>query len=148
MNLPVGYTYNIQLAGYGFDQFDEKGPIDYDRFVHEFRAFPWASQVGQANGGSAPTLSVRNRSNGTDHWVSAAKHGAGHIYLLGIVHTREKRGFLGLGSPKPVRWVEIYVAEEAGTVEKTFRTFFAGNTEALLSELRALPKFDEMEARK
>jgi hypothetical protein len=91
---------------------------------------------------------VRNHSNGTDHWVSAAKHGAGHVYLLGIVHTKEKPGFWGLGRPKPVRWVEIYVAEEAGTVEKTFRTFFGGNTETLLSELRALPKFDEMEARK
>ena len=148
MSTANGFTYNIQLAGYAFDQFDEKGSIDYDRFVHEFRAFPWASQVGRANGRSEPTLSVRNRWNGIDCWVSAAKHDAGHVYLLGIVHTKEKPGFLGLGRPKPVRWVEIYVAEEAGTVEKTFRTFFGGNTEALLSELRALPKFDEMEARK
>jgi hypothetical protein len=143
-----GFTYNIQLAGYAFDQVDEKGSVDYDRFVHEFRAFPWASQVGRANGRSEPTLSVRSLSNGTVFWVSAAKHDAGHVYLLGIVHTRQKPGMFGLGRPKSVRWVEIYVAEEAGTVEKTFRTFFGGNTEALLAQLRALPKFDEMEARK
>lgn len=142
----MAYTYNVQLAGYAFDQFDEKGPVDYERFVQEFRKFPWASQVGQAKGRSEPTISVRNLSNGTDHWVSAAKHGGGHIYLVGIVRTKEKPGIFGLGRPKPVRWVEIYVAEEAGTVEKTFRTFFGGNTEALLRELRALPKFDEMEA--
>ena len=144
----IAFTCNIQLAGYGFDQFDEKGPIDYEGFVREFRTFPWASQVGQAQGRSEPTLSVRNHSNGTDYWVSAAKHGHGHVYLVGIVHTKEKSGMFGLGRPKPVRWVEIYVAEEAGTVEKTFRTFFGGSTETLLTELRALPKFDEMEARK
>jgi hypothetical protein len=143
-----GFSYNIQMAGYAFDQVDEKGAITYERFVQEFRRFPWASQVGQAKGRSEPTISVRNHSNGTDYWVSAMRHGGGHVYLVGIVHLKEKPALFGLGRPKPVRWLEIYVAETASTVEGTFRTFFAGKHDELLKELRALPKFDEMESRK
>jgi len=143
-----GFTYNIQKAGYAFDQFDEKGAITYERFVEEFRRFPWASQVGQAKGRSEPTISVRNHSNSTDYWVSAMRHGRGHVYLVGIVHLKEKPTLFGFGRPKSVRWVEIYVAEAPRTVEETFRTFFTGRNEELLNQLRALPKFDEMEAMK
>jgi hypothetical protein len=142
------FTYNIQMAGYAFDQFDEKGTITYERFVQEFRKFPWTSQVGQAKGRSEPTISVRNHSNSTDYWVSAARHGVGHVYLVGIVYAKDKPALFGFGKPKTVRWVEIYVAEAPGTVEETFRTFFAGKQEELLRQLRALPKFDEMEAKR
>lgn len=142
------FTYNVQQAGYAFDKFDEKGAITYDGFVQEFRSFPWASQVGQAKGRSEPTISVRNHSNKTDYWVSAAKNGSGLAYLVGIVHPKEKPGLFGLGKPRTVRWVEIYVAETPGVVEDTFRTFFGGKHEELLRQLQALPKFGEMEAKR
>ena len=143
-----GFTYNIQMAGYRFDQVDEKGAITYERFVEEFRKFPWTSQVGQAKGRSEPTISVRNHSNGTDYWVSAMRHGGGHVYLVGIVYSKEKPALFGFGKPKPVRWLEIYVAETGRTVEETSRTFFADKHDELLNQLRVLPKFDEMESKK
>jgi hypothetical protein len=142
------FTYDVQMAGYAFDRFDERGAITYERFVQEFRRFPWVSQVGQAKGGSEPTISVHNHSNRTIYWVSAARHGSGHVYLVGIVHPKEKPTLFGLGRPKTVRWVEIYVAETPSAVEDTFRTFFAGRHDELLGQLRALPKFDEMEAKR
>lgn len=141
------FTYNVQLAGYAFDQSDEKGAITYERFVQEFRKFPWTSQIGRANGRSEPTLSVVNHSSNTAYWVSAMRHGSSHVYLVGIVYPKEKPALFGFGKPETVRWLEIYVAETPGTVEETFRTFFAGRHEELLRQLRALPKFDEMEAK-
>jgi hypothetical protein len=142
-----GFTYNIQMAGYAFDRYDEKGAVTYEQFVKEFRSFPWATQVGKANGGSEPTLSVRNQSKGTDYWVSAATHKSAYVYLMGFIYPKEKRGLFGFGTPKPIRWLEIFVAEDAKTVEDTFRTFFSGNDEQLLGQLRLLPKFAEMEAK-
>ncbi|HWA38980.1 MAG TPA: hypothetical protein VG873_14070 [Burkholderiales bacterium] len=147
--MAVGFTYNIQLAGYAFDQVDEKGAISHERFVEEFRKFPWASQVAQAKAGSSsPTISVRNKSNGTDYWVSAMKHGDGHVYLVGIVYPKEKPTLFGLGPTKRVRWVEMYVAETENAVEESSRTFFSSRHDQLMKELRGLPKFDEMEASK
>ena len=142
------FTYNIQLAGYGFDQFDEKGAVNYAQFLDVFRTFPWKSQVGKANGRSEPTISVRNGSNNTDYWVSAMKHGDGHVYVVGIVYPKEKPGLFGIGKPKMVRWVEIYVAERAAIVDETSRMFFAGRNDELRTHLRALPKLGEMESRK
>jgi hypothetical protein len=142
------FAYNVQMAGYSFDQFDEKGAITYEGFVQEFRRFPWASQVGQAKGRSEPTISVRNGSNNTDYWVSAAKHGNDLVYLVGIIYPKEKPALFGLGKPKTVRWLEIYVAETPSTVEDTFRTFFTGKHDDLLRQVRALPRFGEMEAKR
>jgi hypothetical protein len=66
---------------------------------------------------------------------------------VGFIYPKEKRGLFGFGTPKPIRWLEIFVAEDAKTVEDTFRTFFSGNDEQLLGQLRLLPKFAEMEAK-
>ena len=69
------------------------------------------------------------------------------MYLVGVVYTKERRGFLGLGKPKPVRWVEIYIAQDAAIVEKEFKVFFLGQDKQLFDQLHQLPKFDEMEAK-
>jgi hypothetical protein len=140
------FTYNLQMAGYRFDQYDERGSISYDQFVREFRSFPWASQVGTANGGSEPTIFVKNHTSNTDLWVSAAKHDDGFVYLVGITYPIEKRGFFGLGGPKQIRWVKIYVAEMAKTVEDVFHKFFSGEHDQLMRQLESLPPFAEMEA--
>lgn len=138
-------TLDIQMAGYRFDQYDEKGPTTYSAFLKEFRAFPWSAQVGKANGGSEPTIGVKNHSSKIDLWVSAAKHEDSHVYLVGVVYPKQKRSLLGLGKPVEVRWIEIYVAEEAATVESTFKTYFGGSFDELMSQLRKLPAFAEME---
>jgi len=140
-------TLDIQQAGYRFDQYDDKGPTSSSSFIKEFRAFPWATQVGRANGGSEPTISVKNHTTGIDLWVSAAEHEGGYVYLVGIVYPKQKHSLIGLGKPVPVRWVEIYVAEQAAMVEGTFKTYFGGSFNDTMSQLRALPKFAEMEAR-
>lgn len=61
------------------------------------------------------------------------------------MYEKQKRPLIG--KAVPVRWVEIYVAEEAATVESTFKTYFGGSFDQVMSQLRALPKFTEMEAR-
>jgi hypothetical protein len=35
------FTWNIQLAGYDFKKYDEKGETSYDNFISEFDKFPW-----------------------------------------------------------------------------------------------------------
>jgi hypothetical protein len=141
------FSYDFQMAGYPFDKFDEKGKIEYPIFVEEFRHFPWMQQIGKANGGSEPTISVKNLTNNTVFWVSIIGDQKRHAYLVGIVYPKETKSFLGLCKAKTVRWVEIYVAEQASTVEKTFKTFFEGKHDQLMNQLKQLEKFDEMEAK-
>lgn len=142
------FSYDVQMAGYAFDKFDERGKIEYPKFVEEFRSFPWMQQIGKANGGSEPTISVKNITNDTIFWVSIIGDQKRHAYLVGIVYLKETKSFLGFGKPKSKRWVEIYVAEKASTVEGTFKTFFDGKHEQLMNQLRQLEKFDEMEAKR
>jgi len=141
------FTYNIQMSGYKFEQYDEKGTTDYSNFLKEFRAFPWSTQVGKSNGGSESTISVKNLSNQTDLWVSVMGESSDYLFLVGIVYKKEVTGFLGLGKTKTIRWLEIYVAETDYIVESTFSMFFKGDHTQLMSELIKLPKYDEMEAK-
>ncbi len=90
-------TYDIQQAGYRFDQYDNKGPATYAAFAAAFRSFPWAQQVGKSNGGSEATISVKNHTRQVDLWVSAIQHQRGHDYLIGVVYQKEKRSLLGFG---------------------------------------------------
>jgi hypothetical protein len=145
-------TLDIQMAGYRFDQFDDKGPTSFAAFVREFRAFPWATQVGRSNGGSEPTISVKNHTSGTDLWVSAIGYQnqdqVGYDYLVGVVYQKQQRTLLGLGPLKNVRWVEMYIAEDGVTVETLFETFFNGTFEQLMARFHKLQKYSEMEARR
>ena len=140
------FTYNFQMAGYDFNHYDEKGSTDYENFVNEFQSFPWKSQAGQSNGGSEATISVKNISNSTGLWVSVIGDSSEYAHLVGVVYEKEVRGIFGLGKPRIVRWLEIFVAEEPSTVEQLFLIFFDGNHSGLMSELSKLPKFSEMEA--
>ena len=67
------FTWNIQLAGYDFKKYDEKGEITYDNFVKEFDKFPWIEEMEKRNtlsDGCSPTLSVKDLKSGCDFWVS------------------------------------------------------------------------------
>lgn len=140
------FTYEVQMAGYAFDRTDQKGEIGVSEFIAEFRAFPWLQQVGRANGGSEATLSVRNRTQGIDLWVSIAGSPIDHAYIVGSTYPKDKVAMFGLISKK-VRWLEMYIVPESSMVEELFRAFFNGEHEQVRLQLGKLEKFDEMEAR-
>jgi hypothetical protein len=140
------FTYDVQMAGYRFDKVDEKGEIGFNEFVAEFSSFPWMEQVGRANGGSEATLAVRNKTNGTDLWVSIAGSPSDHAFIVGLTSPQEKKSLFGLSSRK-VRWLEMYLVPKSSTVEDLFSTFFNSEHEQLRLKLEKLEKFDEMEAK-
>lgn len=140
------FTYDVQMAGYAFDRTDQKGEIGFSKFIAEFRAFPWLQQVGRANGSSEATLSVRNRTQGTDLWVSIAGSPSDHVFIVGFTYPKDRVSLFGLSSKK-VRWLEMYVAPEPSMVEELFRAFFNGEHEQVRLQLGKLEKFDEMEAK-
>jgi hypothetical protein len=144
------FTCKYQLAGYAYDQYDQKGPIDYDRFVTAFDQFPWIEQAGKRaamNDGCSATISVTNQSKGIDYWVSIAGTESEHFFLLGIVYEKEVKTLFGFGKTKRIRWVEIYVAPSRGDILSTFGLFFMGHTDQLFETTRKFKLFGEMEAR-
>jgi len=140
------YTYDIQQAGYDFNQYDLKGEATYEIFLSEFKNFPWRKQVGQNTGGSEPTISVKDSERKIDYWVSVIGQPNEYAYLVGIVQPKMVKTMFGFGKEKEVRWLSIYIAEQQKTVESTFRLFFGGNIQALKQELSKLPLFSEQEA--
>jgi hypothetical protein len=141
------FTYDIQQAGYDFDQFDLKGEATYEIFIEEFRKFPWVEQVGKKIGGSEPTISVKNKEQNIDYWVSVIGEPSEYAYLVGIVQPKMVKSMFGFGKEKEVRWLTIYVAEQQHTVENTFKLYFTSSIKELNQELSRLPLFTEQEAK-
>ena len=143
------FTYDIQLAGYPFKKFDEKGWIDFDHFVKEFDAFPWVEQLKlreNMQDGCSATLSVKNKLTHNDFWVSIADNKGEPLFLVGYVYPKRKRVFWGLGAQKEVKWVEIYEVEKPEEVKRLFHLYFNQEMERLQQDLRRFKKFDEMQA--
>lgn len=141
------FTYDIQHAGYEFEQYDLKGKASYDLFLTEFDNFPWQDEVGKSNGGSEATISVKNKSANVDLFVSVVGKPQKFAYLIGIVDPTVKKVFFGLGKKK-IRWVKIYLTEEAKDVREMFRLFFKNDDLNLKAKLNKLPLFLEQKARK
>ena len=125
------FTYNIQQAGYKFDQYDLKGTATFDIFKKEFRSFPWKEQVGRNGGGSEPTISVKNLGTKIDLWVSVIGDSEEFAYLIGIAQPKMVKTELGFDKEKEVQWVTAYVLKRAEWVEEAFELFFDGKTEIL-----------------
>jgi hypothetical protein len=143
------FTWNIQFAGYDFNQYDEKGEINFENFVKEFDKFPWIEQIEyfqKKHTGCSATISVKDLKIKQDFWVSIAGDIKKHAFLIGYVYPKEVKGFFGLGKPKTVRWVEIYITEDQNVVKKSFRLFFDRQNDELISSIRKLEKFGEMKA--
>ena len=143
------FTYNVQLAGYDYDRYDEKGAIDYDGFVRVFDQFPWRKQMEEwqrIGRGCSATISVTDRVRNIDYWVSVAGD-TDPTFLLGIVYEKDVKGFFGFGKPKRKQWVEIYVAPSRESILDTFKLFFTGQIDELMRILKGFEKFDELEAR-
>jgi len=140
------FTYDIQQAGYRFDQYDLKGNATFEIFKNEFRAFPWKDQVGNNKGGSEPTISVKNSETNIDLWVSVIGRPDEFAYLVGIVQPKKVKTMFGFGKEKEVNWVTAYVLEQSEWVVEAFQLYFLGKTDELNSRLSSLPIFLEQEA--
>jgi hypothetical protein len=143
------FTWNVQLAGYEFNKYDEKGETNLANFISEFDKFPWIEQLESykiIQQGCSPTLSVKDHKTSTDFWVSMVGNKNEHGYLIGYVYPKTVKGFFGLGKPKEKRWLEIYVTQDTDLVKKCFEMFFNRETDNLVSTIKKLEKYGEMEA--
>ena len=143
------FTYNIQLAGYPYEKFDEKGETDLVNFTHMFEAFPWLEQLDsydKIKEGCSATISVKAINDDIDFWVSVAGNRDKYVFLIGIVYLKPRRGLLGFGKEKVVRWVDIFETETKEKIISLFSLFFDKKYEVLKSELSMLKKFESMKA--
>jgi len=148
-NMTDKFTLNTQLAGYDFTKYDEKGETNFENFIKEFDNFPWIEQLEnyqKIQQGCSPTLSVKDHKFETDFWVSMAGDKNMHGYLIGYVYPKTIKGFFGLGKSKEKRWVEIYLTQNTELVKKCFKMFFNRDTDNLVSTIKKLEKYGEMEA--
>jgi hypothetical protein len=142
------FTYDIQQAGYDFDQYDLKGEATYDKFITEFRNFPWKEQVEKSKEGtSEPSLAVKNSVSKIDCWVSVIGTSKEFAYLVGIVYPKKVKTFFVFGKEKEVRWVEAFIVEEKKEVEELFKLYFDGKIEELKSKLAQHSLFLSQKAR-
>lgn len=143
------FTYNIQLAGYPYEKYDEKGKTNLADFIHIFDTFPWLDQLDNYNAiknGCSATISVKAVGDHNDFWVSIAGNRQKHFFLLGYVYLKTKKGLFGIGKEKVVKWVDIYEIEDKESIKSIFKLFFDKDIDKLKSELLGLKKFDSMEA--
>jgi hypothetical protein len=143
------FTWNIQLAGYDFNHSDEKGEINFEKFVKEFDNFPWIEQLEsfqKIQKGCSATISVRDHKTELDFWVSIAGDIKKHAFLIGFVYPKEVKGILGLGKPKTIKWLEIHITEDQDVVKSCFGLFFERKRDDLVTSISKLEKFGEMKA--
>ncbi len=137
------FTYDIQRAGYAFDQYDSLGEAKLQIFLDEFRTYPWEIEVRNVRQGtSAPTIAVRNSTTQTDLWVSAGETDDTLVplaYLVGVIYPTENQN-------SNERWLKIFVLEDPDTVERMFQIFFDNDYHLLLSELGNYYEFVSMVA--
>ncbi|MBK7290281.1 MAG: hypothetical protein IPI78_08635 [Chitinophagaceae bacterium] len=89
------FTYNIQLAGYPYEKFDEKGETNFKDFIQIFNSFPWLDQLDnydKIKEGCSATISVKAIGDDNDFWVSIAGDREKYIFLLGFVYLKPKKG--------------------------------------------------------
>ena len=142
------FTWNVQLAGYDHNKYDEKGETNYENFIAEFDKFPWIEQVEsyqKINEGCSATLSVNGKEK--SFWVSIMGEKTDNTFLVGYVYPKTKKGLFGFGKEKQIKWLEIFVAENDAQVKKCFELFFSNKLDKLQSQLKTMEKFDEMEAK-
>jgi len=143
------FTYTIQLAGSDFNQYDEKGPIDFEGFTNVLYTFPWIEQMQLYNvtkEGASATISVINNITKKVLWVSIAGNENKNTYLIGYVFNKSVKGFLGFGKDKIKRWVDIYSVQSLDEVINFFNLFFSEKDDDLLSTLSLEERFDSMAA--
>jgi hypothetical protein len=144
------FTYNIQLAGYDYSQYDEKGEVDIQSFIKAIEQFPWMEQLekyNQIQQGCSATISVTNRNTNNALWISIAGNKDNYNYLIGYVYPKATKGFLGLGKEKIKRWIDIYNVDDLVLIKNYFSVFFNGDEALLQEQLSQEEKFQSMVAK-
>jgi hypothetical protein len=144
------FTWNVQLAGYDYSKADQKGETNFDGFIEEFENFPWMEQLDsyqKIQSGCSPTMTVKDLKTGKDFWVSMGGDRNEHGYLIGYIYPKEKKGLFGLGKPKTIRWLEIYLTEDKDLVKNCFKLFFDRRHDQLENMIRKLEEYGQMEAK-
>ncbi|MDO3695984.1 hypothetical protein QVZ41_14120 [Wenyingzhuangia sp. chi5] len=144
------FTWNIQRAGYEFDQYDFKGETDYLNFLNEFEKFPWMNELKKANQNPekvSPTLSVEDEKEKKTFWVSISGDENQHGYIIGYIYPKMKKSFFGLGKEKEIRWLEMFQTQNIELIKKCYHFQFNREYDKLYIELNQLEKFGEMEAK-
>lgn len=147
-NLPVRFTYNYQLAGYAFDHYDDKGPVEFRTFTKAFDSFPWGEQMHQREkmqDGCSATISAVDHEQTFACWVSVMGDDRRPTFLLGAVYPKRLRRSAHRKTPETVQWVKIHIAPSRRSVLSTFRLFFAGDTRRLMRQLRTYKLFQQYE---
>jgi hypothetical protein len=143
------FTYNIQLAGYDYNQYDEKGVVDYEEFINVLLQFSWLEQVklyDDLRAGCSATLSVTNTITNESLWVSVKGNVDEYNFLIGYVYLKNVKSFLGLGKEKTKQWVDIYEVDKVDDIALQFyKYFFKNNIESLTMNLQLEKKFDSMQ---
>ncbi len=143
------FTYNIQLAGYDYTQYDEKGEIELHRLINIIEQFPWMEQLekyNQIQQGCSATISVTNSNTNNVLWISITGNKDDYNYLIGYVYLKVSKGLFGLGKEKTKRWVDIYNISDLKLVKDLFALFFTGDVTLLQEQLTKEEKFQSMAA--
>jgi hypothetical protein len=144
------FTYNIQLAGYDYSQYDEKGEVDIQGFIKAIEQFPWMEQLekyNQIQQGCSATISVTNLNTNNTLWVSIAGNRDSYNYLIGYIYPKATKGFLGLGKEKIKRWIDIYNVDDFVLIKNYFSVFFNGDEALLQEQISQEEKFQSMAAK-
>jgi hypothetical protein len=142
------FTCDFHLASHEQKESIDKGQTDYKNFIAEFEKFPWLDQLDETNrtGRTSPTISVHSGSASTTLWVSIMGDRNSFGYLIGYNYPKIKKGLLGLGKEKEIKWVEMRLTEDKNTVIKCYELFFKKDTVGLNAELKKLELYGETES--
>ena len=69
-----------------------------------------------------------------------------YVYLIGYVCPKTVKDHYGLGKPKEINWVEIYLTDDAELVKRCFKMFFHRETDNLVRRIKKLEMYGEMES--
>lgn len=142
--------WDIQMAGYPQDKYDDQGIVEFNHFYQHFLDFPWIEQLNKINRlkeGSAPTLSVKDQQSEKDLWISIVGESNDYDYLIGYVYPTKRKRFFGLGKEVEIRWLEMYLTKEKEIIKDCFENYFKGEFEKLEEKLASLEEFDQLPAR-
>ena len=141
--------YQIQFAGSDFNQWEEKGEIDFEGFIQVINNFPWEEQLEIYNSkqkGASATISALNKNEDTALWISIGEDSRKRRFLIGHVFHKEVKGFLGLSKPKIKKWLDIYLLDDLTNAEQLFTLYFNNQTEELQKKLQLEDRYNSMEA--
>ena len=137
------FTLDLQLVGYDFDKYDEKGEVTFEKFMEEFDNFPWMEQLRYLvsfQKGSLPKLFVKDGQTAISLWVSMWGDENENGYIIGYEYTILKKRFFGLVKPKEKQRMETYFTKDKNIVKQCFTLFFHQETDKLITTLHTCEK--------